>query len=256
MSQISKVMIPVRMGSKKLNINYEFCYNNFQLSPSQLIEIVLRKLFSKSSDLSLLIKTYSLYENAFGVERLVDKCENLLGLLINQNRLDSNVFFVIRKKNTKPATIRPKYNLNSKKCFKKLQMQKEHQENSLKVIEDSVKQSQKSVCLYEDIDSYCATKTQLKEAFLRQIFQNEIILNEQLNKLENFDKILIRQEQESSSKSFFKSIYAKLKNHHKKQQQQASNLNQSSIYLLDSAGECSSNSSSRSTSSSKLDTLF
>lgn len=253
MSQINKVSIPVKMGSKQFKISHEFCYNNFQLSASQLIEISLNKLYPKSEDVSCLVKTYSLYENAFGVERLVNKSENILSLLMNQTRLNSNVFFVIRKKTNKTIN-RSKYNLNAKKCFKKLQMQKEH-ENGLRVIEDAEKQSRQSVCLYEDIESYCSTESQLKQAFLKQIFENEIILNEQMEKMENFEQVLNDQKQKSNTKSFFKSIYSKLKNH-QKLKQSSYNLNQSSMYLLDSAGECSSNSSSRSNSSSKLDTLF
>lgn len=250
MSQINQVSIPIKMGSKQIKINYEFTYNNFSLTSSQLIQIVLKKLFSKASDLESLSKTYSIYENAFGVERLVAKNENILNLFENQTSLKSNVYFAIRKKATK--TNSTKNSLNVKQCFRKL---KKQQSSSLKVIEDEDKQLKK-VNLHQEVEGWSKVG-QLKHAYLKQIFQNEIILNEQIEKLECFDRQFENHQQVPSqpSKGFIKSIYSKLKNHQKKQPKQL-NLDQSSAYLLDSCGESSSACSSRSTSSSKLDTLF
>ncbi|CAF1115801.1 unnamed protein product [Brachionus calyciflorus] len=229
MSQIRKISVPIRMGSKAFKVNYEYTYDNFELSGSQLLSIVMKKLHPKTPNTDLLIKTYSIYENVLGVERPVQKSENILNLLINQESLNSNVSFVIRKKaKMVKSTVKP----NAKKCFKKLHSQKNlGQEVSIKKEEP------------------------IKNVYLKQILQNEIILNEQIGKLDTFDQIINNQGQdgESNSKSsFFRSIYSKLKKSHKHR----SNLNQSKCYLIDSTGELSSSSSSPNTSSSKLDTLF
>ncbi|CAF0777329.1 unnamed protein product [Brachionus calyciflorus] len=237
MSQIQRTSIAIKMGSKQFKINYEFTYNNFNLNTLQLVEIVLKKLQPKNENLSELAKTYAIYESAYGVERLINKDENILNLIKNQESLNSNVCFIIRKKS---LTSNQKYNANVKKCFRQL-----HSENELRVYEDDEK-TQMNLYEYD-----------LKKAYLKQILANEITLNKQIENLETFDKILNKdiQSDVSNSKGIFKSIYKKIKNY-KAKSQKRSNLNQSSIYLLDSAGESSSSNSSPSTSSSKLDTLF
>ncbi|CAF0893471.1 unnamed protein product [Brachionus calyciflorus] len=238
MSLIEKISIPIKMGSKQFKINHEFGFNNFLLNTSQLIEIVLRKIQSKYENIGDLIKSYSVYESISGVERLVGKNENIINLVVNQQNLNSNVYFIIRKK-TKivVSKTQKKSNLDAKKCYRKLQSQKV---NELRVFEDE-----------EKIDNH--EPELIKNVYLKQIFQNEIILNNQMQKLQLFDKILTNQKVDnntSNSKNIFQSIYNKFK------QQNRSNLNHSSTYLIDSDGNCSSNSSSPSTSSSKLNSLF
>lgn len=245
MNKINKVNIPVKMGSKKLQINYEYTLNNFYLTSSDLIEIVIKKLFSKNSKLNELKKTYCLYENAFGVERMVDNQENILNLVLNQVELNSNDYrFTIRKRD---QINRKKQTLNVKKCFAKLESNRNGRKMIKNQNENNLVDELNQAIIMDD-------EYQVKNLFLKTIFQNEIILNDQINKLDSLDRI-IEQEKTShrNNQNIFQSFYDKLrhnKNSHK------NSMNQSSMYLIDSAGECSSTSSSRCSSSSKLDTLI
>lgn len=245
MSQINKVRIPVQMGSKKIQVNYEYTFNNYSLNVEQLMKIVLKKVYPNSDQNDDLIKSYRVYENAFGIERIVKNNENILNLFTNQTELKSNVYFVVRKKSLKHKTSSKKI-LSSRKCFEKLKIHKDIS-TKLKVVDDVEKKNINN--LLTD-DSWNKT---IKNAFINQIEENEIILNKQIHRMDNLDKKIQLREKKSKNNNIFQSIYSKLIDNKKAKR---NNFNQSSMFLIDSAGECSSNSSSRNSSSSKLDTLF
>lgn len=244
MSQINKVNIPVQMGSRKFQIHYEYTFNDFSLNVEQLMRMVLKKLYPKNDQFDELVKTYRIFENAFGVERVVKRNENILNLFANQTELKSNVYFIVRKKSQKLKANRPK-TMNAKKLFEKLHKERQ---NELKVVDDQEKINSINLPIHKfDRDT-------VKEAFMNKILENETILNQQIRRIDCLDQIM-EQKRGIKSKygSFFQTICSKLKHQNKTKR---NNFNQSSVYLVDSAGESSSASSSRNSSSSKLDTLF
>lgn len=225
MSQTHKVFIPIKMGSKQLKIKYEYTLNDFSLFASQLIEMVLKKLYPRTKKYDQLKKTYSLFENVYGVERLVGNRENVLNIVSNHLSLNTNICFVIRKYCARNVPQK----LDSRKCFEKLK---------------KIKKETFTI------------QNQIKDNFLQQIIHNEIILEEQILKLEAFDSVLQRENGKSTKKNIFQSFYTKMKISHKKYLIKNKDLNKSKALLLDSTGECSSFSSSSNSSFSKLNTLF
>ncbi|RNA08482.1 hypothetical protein BpHYR1_043541, partial [Brachionus plicatilis] len=185
-------------------------------------------------------KTYRLYENAFGVERLIGKDENILNLISNQIELKSGVYFIIRKRD---QLTRPKQTLNAKKCFAKLKLQKE-----------SFDSRPKKTVVHKLNEQLMDNLDEAKNMFLEKIFQNEIVLNDQIQKLDSLDRIIVQEKNSKCNQNLFQSVYNKLRHYHKKPHKNY--MNQSLMHLIDSAGEYSSTSSSRNSSSSKLDTLF
>lgn len=244
MSQINQVNIPVQMGSRRIHVKYEFTFNNYTLDVEQLMKIVLKKVYPNNEKIDDLIKSYRIYENSFGIERMVRKNENILNLFTNQTELKSKIYFVVRKKSLKIKKSNKK-TLSSKKCFEKLKIQKDIS-SQLKVVDDL--ENKNTAYLFNDENS----RNNIKNAFMSQIAENEMILNQQIKRIESLDNIIQKREKKSKN-NIFQSIYSKLIDHKKNKR---NNFNQSSVYLLDSAGECSSASSSRNSSSSKLDTLF
>ena len=224
------------MGSKKFHLDYEYTLNNFYLNSSDLIEMIIKKLFSKHVNINELKRTYRLYENVCGVERLVGKDENILSLVSNQIELKSNVYYTIRKKELKTNFNRKK--LNVKKCFAKLKS-------------DAEMKKRQNIMICEEMNDQ---NNDIKNELMKRIFQNEIVLNNQIKKMDSLDKLSEQKNGSKPNQSLFQSIYDKLKHHHHKR-----SMNQSSLYLIDSAGECSTSTSASSspyTSSTKLDTLF
>lgn len=213
MSQTHKLCIPVKMGSKHLKIKYEYTLNDFYLCAPQLVEMALKKLYPKTKKYDQLKKTYSLFENVLGVERLVGNRENILSLVANNLGLNTNICFVIRKFCTRSISQK----LDSKKCFEKLKKLKK--------------------------ESF-SIHNQLKDNIITQIIQNEIIIEEQILKMEAFGTVLQRENVKSVKTNLLQSFYTKMKIHHKKYLKRNTDLNKSKALLLDSTGECSSLSSS------------
>ncbi|RNA05026.1 hypothetical protein BpHYR1_043758 [Brachionus plicatilis] len=226
MSKVFKLYIPVKMGSKHFKIEYKYSYNDFRLCVPQLIEIVLKKVYPKTKKCDQLKNTYLVFENVLGVERQIGNRENILNVLANQAGLDCEIYFIIRKNGARSNQQK----LDARKCYDKLRKMKN-----------------------EGFDSH---ENQLKGNILQQIIKNEIVLDQQLKKLETFDTVMQKEKKKCVKTNLFQSFYSKMKSSHKKYLKKNIDLNKSKALLLDSAGECTSSSSSRNSSFSKLDTLF
>lgn len=226
MSQVYKISIPVKMGSKNFKIKYEYSMNDFKLCAPQLIEIALKKLYPKTKKFDQLKKTYTVFENVLGVERMIENRENILNILANQLDLNCKICFAIRKNGMRHVN----QTLDARKCYERLRKIRK-----------------------EDL----VIKDQLKDDILHQIIQNEIILDEQLKKIETIDTVLLSDKTKCAKKNIFQSIYTKMRIiNHKKILKKNIDLNRSKVMLLDSTGECTSSSSSPNSSFSRLDTLF
>lgn len=169
------MQVSVKMGSNVCKIQINERKNQF--SSQDLIETVLEKCKLNKCNSA---KTYSVYENVQGVERLVKINESIINLAKNWP-LNSSAFFIVRK--TKKCQIKPVKKLNNKKCFQLLNK-----------MQHKTEQIEKSIHVYDEIEfnenEQEATNNieNQKQVFLQKILENQVILEkqtEQLSSLEN-----------------------------------------------------------------------
>ena len=150
------VQVTIRMGSNQMKFNLPF-NSNLSLNCFELIEMVLKKLNFKHKNLSQLSKTYLLYYRLNSSEKLLNQSENVLKILKFFNQ---SSYFIIRKK----------------------------------VLINTKIQGPRSFHLYESIASKSDTQElvyiqKTKEMFLKEIFTNEIVINNQFEQIKIMDKI-------------------------------------------------------------------
>ncbi|CAF0708850.1 unnamed protein product [Brachionus calyciflorus] len=152
------VQVNIRMGSNQVKLNVP---KNSSLNCYEFIELVLKKLNFKHSNLGQLSKTYMLYYRINSNEKILSPNENILKVV---KYFNSTSTFIIRKK-----------------------------------VMVSVKKPivHKSVHLYESIASNVSAwpkqesdRPKIKEEYLKKILENEILLQDQCVKLTKIEKIL------------------------------------------------------------------
>jgi hypothetical protein len=247
------IQVPVRMGSNKFNL--ELILNNQDEERSihcgKFIEIVLRKCNLHGS--SNLRKTYSIFESSCGVERLLQRNEDIIQIL-RQNQMKQLKFeFVIRKCNSIELNLtqQEKQSKQVKKCYKKLKQMKQI-DDKLTAASEKRQSNESIIHIYEPVDKF-ETSLQVKddeEEVKETIKFNEMKIEQNINVLQYLYSKLKAHQLSCSKNKYFDAI------------------NTSRIALLSkdynscgnsSSDECSSNSSSskcsRSSSSSALESL-
>lgn len=157
------VCVKVRMGSNEMRVNLS---KQPEITGQQLIEMILRKLDFKHRNLTDLSRTYLVYYKIDSHEKTINPSERISKYIKLFNHASC---FIIRKKNFVRAN---KQNLNH---------------------------------LYESITS-CQLPQNiqlLKEKYFRVILNNQIIIENQLQKLEELNKMLCDDKSESSESDYF-----------------------------------------------------
>ena len=154
------VQIPVRMGSNRFFISLSAEQQQQQLGRIKLVELALRRLNPHAQ--AYFPQTYAIFESICGIERLVGRGEDLAFLCRRHASQHTRVEFVIRKcglvEQSRVAPTDPTDNKNSKllkKCYKKL--------NQLKATAAAADSSSSIAHIYEHIDEASRLKSKYVE---------------------------------------------------------------------------------------------
>lgn len=223
--------IPVKMGSRKLTLEID---SRTTIKSEQFIELALKKCKLNDN----LTRTYSLFENVSGVERLITTNDNICDLWkywSTESSKKQTIEFIIRK----CFTIEKKVKVNNEK-----------------------RQQMIKKC-YEKMNA-----DQTKQDLFTQIIQNEQQLKRQSEKLQQVEQIIANLKQQQNQKeeptiksllknvNFLQFLNFKLKN--PTQQNRANSyekLTESSFCEEESISDCEDNYDLKRTSTSTLESL-
>ena len=245
------VQIPVKMGSNKFN--FELILNEHEqrvVRCGKFIEMVLRKcnLTGSTDNFS---KTYSIFENSFGVERLLNRNENIIQILQDNHKKQIKFEFVIRKcnlieKKIQISTINKRNSTTIKKYYKKM--------NQLKIAQQlstELRQNNESIIhIYEHIESLETSLKVTDDEPQHTTIQHEQKLNENINLLKQLYTKLKIHNALKSNKAYFQSTNSSKTPLLTKDYNSCGNSSDDN-----DCGATSSGKSSRSTSSSTLESL-
>ena len=257
-SQISSIHVPVKMGSHHM-VFHLHSDSNQMLTSQKLVEYALKRCRLNGS--TNLPKTYALFENVNGVERLVNETESLVDLQANWST-HSNAEFVIRKFHPVEKRLAAS-SLNEqtiRKCYKKLKATNKTEQ-------------QQEPNIYEQLDDDENKENNTPDAvqlnYLKRVLKNEMKLKRQANKI-----IQARQNEQDTTQTnlnsklveninFLKFLHSKLRvtSHKPDTAMNAHQISSKKLFaykrmdnLLNSSGASDEN-SSRSTSTSTLESL-
>jgi hypothetical protein len=171
-SQISSIHVPVKMGSHHMVLHLQ-SDSNQKLTSSKLVEYALKRCRLNGS--TNLPKTYALFENVNGVERLVNESESLVDLQAKWST-HSTAEFVIRKFHPMEKRLASS-SLNEqtiRKCYKKLKLTNKTEPQQEPNIYEQ---------LNDDENKEHNTPNAIQLNYLKRVLKNEMKLKRQANKI-------------------------------------------------------------------------
>ena len=172
----NQINVPIKMGSHHMIFNLQKDLNQ-KLTAQQLVEYVLKRCRLNGS--VNLAKTYALFENVNGVERLVNESESIIELQAKWST-QSNAEFVIRKIHPveKRLTSSSLNEQTIRKCYKKLK--------AVNQVEIKQKEQEQGPNIYEQLDDDNKENTSpdaIQLNYLKLVLKNEMKLKRQARKL-------------------------------------------------------------------------